>query len=167
MGVSGSGKSTVGSMLAGRLGWTFYEGDEFHPPENIERMSRGISLSDEDRFPWLASIRSEIGACIDNGTDAVFACSALRSRYRAFLAAGVPDIHFVYLKGDPRVIRARMKIRRDHYMKADMLDSQLGSLEEPDDAIVVDIGDLPHDIVSRIARELSGQSNRIRQCRSD
>jgi gluconokinase len=153
MGVSGSGKSTVGKLLAGTMGWTFYEGDDFHPPENIEKMSRGIALSDDDRLPWLTRIKMELEACSRNRSDAVLACSALRSRYRTFLTDGMSDIQFVYLKGDAEVIRERLSSRREHYMKAHMLDSQFASLEEPDDAIVADIRNSPQDIVSYIARE--------------
>jgi gluconokinase len=154
MGVSGSGKSTVGRLLARRFGWTFYEGDDFHPEENIEKMSRGIALSDEDRLPWLSRLKDELDACSENGSNAVVACSALRSRYRAILAAGASDLRFVYLKGDPALIRERMSVRRDHYMKPYMLDSQLASLEEPDDAIMADIRSSPQDIVLRIVHAL-------------
>jgi gluconokinase len=154
MGVSGSGKSTVGRLLAKRLGWTFCEGDELHSAGNIEKMAMGISLTDEDRQPWLARIKKTIDTCSRTGCDAVVACSALRSRYRSFLTAGTTDIRFVYLKGGASLIRERMSSRESHYMKAGMLDSQLASLEEPDDAIVADIRRSPHDIVSHIAREL-------------
>lgn len=154
MGVSGSGKSTVGRLLAGRLGWRFCEGDEFHPRENVEKMSNGIALTDGDRLPWLARIKNEIDACSGQGTHAVWACSALRRRYRQLLGADISEIHFVYLKGDREVLLERMAARRDHYMKVDMLDSQLGSLEEPDVAIMADIRSSPQDIVSHIVREL-------------
>ena len=154
MGVSGSGKSTVGSLLAAQLGWTFLEGDDFHPPKNIEKMSKGTSLTDEDRLPWLRSLRTIIDSCVENGSDAVIACSALRKRYRRILADRIPEVHFVYLRGDPGVIRERMKVRRDHYMKSGMLDSQFASLEEPGDAIVVDIRNSPQEIVSGVALAL-------------
>lgn len=154
MGVSGSGKSTIGRMLADRLGWRFCEGDEFHSRESIEKMSNGIALTDQDRLPWLARIKNEIDACFSNGSHAVWACSALRRRYRELLGADVSDIHFVYLKGDRELLLERMVARRDHYMKEHMLDSQLGSLEEPDVAIMADIRSSPHDIVSHIVREL-------------
>ena len=162
MGVSGSGKSTVGRLLARRLGWKFYEGDEFHSANNIAKMSKGISLTDEDRQPWLESLRMVIEACVKDGIDAVLACSALRARYRTFLAAGTPDIRFVYLKGDVSIIRERMSSRPTHYMKADMLDSQVASLEEPDDAVVGDIRRSPREIVSRVARELGLVTNEER-----
>ena len=154
MGVSGCGKSTIGALLAQRLGWRFCEGDDFHPPENIEKMSAGVALTDRDRMPWLAQIKREIDACSCDESNVVWACSALRDRYRAILAADVPDIRFVYLNGDREIIRERMAARRDHYMQSGMLDSQLASLEEPDDATSIDIGSTPDEIVSHIIREL-------------
>ena len=154
MGVSGCGKTTVGRLLAKRLDWAYYEGDAFHPPENIEKMSQGVSLDDVDRGPWLASIKEAIDRCADGASDAVFACSALRRKYRRTLGADVVDIRFVYLKGDFRTVRDRMKSRDRHYMKANMLESQFSSLEEPDDAIEMDINNSPQDIVERIERQL-------------
>lgn len=154
MGVSGSGKTTVGRLLATRLGWTFLEGDEFHPAANVDKMSTGVSLDDDDRWPWLERIRSAIEVCSRDGRQAVVACSALRARYREFLAAGRNDIRFVYLKGDRHTIRERMNARRDHYMKVDMLDSQLASLEEPVGAVLADVRLPPPDIVSYIMRSL-------------
>lgn len=154
MGVSGCGKTTVGSMLAQRLDWTYYEGDEFHSSGNIEKMSKGISLNDDDRLPWLAGIKKAIDKSVKSGSDAIIACSALRRKYRRALTVSVSDIRFVYLKGDPATIRQRIESRDHHYMKASMLESQFSSLEEPDDAIVIDIGDSPEAIVSYIEREL-------------
>lgn len=154
MGVSGSGKSTVGRLLAKRLGWKYYEGDEYHSAGNVAKMSKGISLTDEDRQPWLERLRRAMDACARNGSNAVFACSALRDRYRTFLAAGKVNIRFVYLKGDASIIRERMNSRSSHYMRAEMLDSQIASLEEPDNAIVADIRYSPQDIASHITREL-------------
>jgi gluconokinase len=155
MGVSGSGKTTVGKLLAQKLDWTYFEGDEFHSAGNIEKMSKGIALNDGDRLPWLASIKKTVDQCIECGSNAVVACSALRRSYRCILAANVSEIRFVYLKGDWAIIRQRMAFREGHYMKAGMLESQFDSLEEPDDAIVVDIGDSPQRIVSHIESELS------------
>ena len=155
MGVSGSGKTTVGRLLAQRLDWSYYEGDQYHSAANIEKMSKGVSLDDDDRMPWLASIKKEIDKCVESGSDAVIACSALRRTYRLALTASDSDTRFVYLKGDPAIIRQRMKSRDRHYMKASMLESQFASLEEPDDAIVIDIGISPQDIVSCIESELT------------
>ena len=154
MGISGSGKTTVGTLLARRLGWTYYEGDEFHSTANIEKMSRGIGLCDADRLPWLASLKRVIDDCVVRGAHAVIACSALRERYRRMLSMDVPEIRFVYLKGCFETIRERMNCREGHYMKAEMLESQLASLEEPDDAIVVDIEQSPPTITSLIESEL-------------
>jgi gluconokinase len=153
MGVSGSGKTTVGRLLAQCLEWTYHEGDDFHSADNVEKMSKGIALTDEDRTPWLASIKKVIDESCEYGLDAVIACSALRSKYRSYLADRVSEIHFVYLKGDISIIRERMKFRERHYMGVDMLESQFASLEEPADAIVVDIRESPEDIVSHIERE--------------
>ena len=159
MGVSGCGKSTVGAMLAEKLGWRFREGDDFHPPENVDKMSRGVALSDRDRMPWLVRIKREIDVCSSNGSNAIWACSALRERYRDLLAAGISDVRFVYLKGDRHTIRKRLAARRDHYMRSDMLDSQLASLEEPEDAVVADVRTPPRDIVTRIVNELGLLTN--------
>jgi gluconokinase len=159
MGVSGSGKSTVGRLLAQRLDWTYFEGDEFHSAGNIDKMSKGIALDDDDRMPWLASIKEVIDKCVKRGSDAVIACSALRREYRRVLTARVSDIHFVYLEGDPDTIRERINSRDRHYMKATMLESQFSSLEKPDDAMVIDIRHSPQDIVLSIETELTGSGN--------
>lgn len=159
MGVAGSGKTTVGGLLAARLGWRFLEGDAFHTQANVAKMSNGISLGDDDRWPWLERIRDAIEACSREGREAVLACSALRASYREFLAAGSDDVRFVYLKGDRQTIHERMNARRDHYMKAEMLDSQLSNLEEPSDAIVADIESAPADIVSDVVRALNLRPN--------
>ena len=154
MGVSGCGKSTVGGLLAKQLGWAYHEGDAFHSAENIDKMSRGVSLDDDDRGPWLAAIKEAIDRCVDDASDAVFACSALRRAYRSALSADIVDIRFVYLKGDFETIRERMKSRDGHYMKATMLESQFSSLEAPGDAIEIDVGNSPQGIVDRIKSQL-------------
>ncbi|NEO86388.1 MAG: gluconokinase [Spirulina sp. SIO3F2] len=139
MGVSGCGKSTVGQALADRLGWPFYDGDDFHPAANIEKMAQGIPLMDSDRFPWLESIHQHIAHCQQTGKAAVLACSALKHIYRQQLRGDLNNIFIVYLQGGFDLIRARLQARHGHFMKADLLHSQFADLEEPQDAIAVDI----------------------------
>lgn len=147
MGVSGSGKSTVGSCLARRLDWQFVEGDEFHSAENIRKMAAGIALTDADRCPWLDAISRSMAESVAHGDSKVYACSALRRSYRERLRAfggGSPDIvKFVYLKVPADVLQARLDERKDHYMKSDLLESQLGTLEEPtgDEALIIEAGE--------------------------
>ena len=154
MGVSGCGKTTVGRLLAARLGWRFIEGDAFHTQANVEKMSSGLSLGDEDRWPWLERIRDAMQTCSGEGREVVLACSALRASYRDFLCAGRDDVRFVYLKGDRQIIHERMSARRDHYMKPEMLDSQYATLEEPVGAVVAEIESAPGDIVTYVVGEL-------------
>jgi gluconokinase len=138
MGVSGCGKTTVGRMLGEALGWPFFDADDFHPEANVAKMRSGIPLTDDDRCPWLDRLVAEMGAIDHRGDHAVLGCSALRQAYRERLArAG--DVRFVYLKGDRDTIAARLASRSGHYMPPTLLDSQLATLEEPTDAIVVDI----------------------------
>lgn len=139
MGVAGSGKTTIGKALAEALGWSFYDGDDFHPPENVAKMAQGIPLDDADRAPWLTTLHDLIASCLANDKPVVLACSALKQRYRDQLSAGNPCTEFVYLKGDFQTILERMKQRRGHYMKPEMLQSQFAALEEPTDALTLDI----------------------------
>ncbi len=136
MGVSGSGKTSVGQSVAQQLGFVFLEADDFHPKANIEKMARGEPLNDEDRWPWLDSLNAA-GREHDN---AVVTCSALKKIYRQRLAKGLANVRFVYLKAPAAVIDARMKQRAGHFMKAGMLESQLRTLEEPgpDEALIVE-----------------------------
>lgn len=152
MGVSGVGKTTVGVRLADALGAEFAEGDAYHPPANVEKMRRGTPLSDDDRGPWLDRLNQEIGGWLGAGRTVVLACSALKQSYRERLAAGRSGVHFVYLKGDEELIRARLELRKDHYMPASLLGSQFAALEEPIDAITLDVSGTPEDIVA-VARE--------------
>lgn len=138
MGVSGCGKTTIGAALAAALGWPFIEGDDLHPPENVAKMAAGIPLTDEDRWPWLDRIVVELRRITASGGNAVLACSALRRSYRDRLAQG-GDVRFVYLRGDRQTIAARLAARRHRYMPATLLDSQFATLEEPGDAIEIDI----------------------------
>jgi gluconokinase len=131
MGVSGSGKSTVGMIIADRLGWPFRDGDGFHPPENVEKMRSGIPLIDEDRWPWLKAIAAWIDGRRQSGSHGVIACSALKRAYRDILRDGHDDVCFVFLDGTRELIASRLADRKGHYMPASLLDSQLATLERP------------------------------------
>src|SRR5438105_3468918 len=153
MGVAGSGKTTIGTALAAALGCNFVDGDSLHPKENIEKMSHGIPLTDADRAPWLATIRAHIQQAATGKQCLVVASSALKQRYRDFLSQGVP-VTWIYLKGSPELIAERLQHRKNHYAKADLLPSQFATLEEPSEAIVVDISPPPETIVKQILAEL-------------
>ena len=153
IGVSGSGKTTVGTMLADAMNCPFLEGDSLHSKKNIAKMSRGIPLTDTDRAPWLSAIHDHILGYFERGQDLVVGCSALKEGYRRVVAKGVP-ITWVYLKGSPALIRSRLKHRSRHFMKVDMLASQFEALEEPSDALVVDVSAPPSAIVARILAQL-------------
>ncbi|MCB2168877.1 MAG: gluconokinase [Deltaproteobacteria bacterium] len=155
MGVSGSGKTTIGERLAVEMGWPFYDGDDFHPRTNIEKMRGGVALTDEDRGVWLDRLRDFMRQLIDQEKSAIVACSALKEAYRRRLKSGSPHITFVYLKGDFDLIQRRMQDRAGHFMKAGLLESQFETLEEPDDAVTVDIANDPATVVRIIKRKLS------------
>ncbi len=153
MGVSGCGKSTIGQLLAQRLGCPFSDADAFHPPANIEKMSRGVPLCDEDRWPWLRAIRAAIDDSIARGEDHVLACSALKDVYRQVLSpAG--DVTFVHLTGDPALIRERLAARTGHFFNPALLQTQLDTLELPAGAIAVDIALGPDRIIEELMRAL-------------
>lgn len=154
MGVSGSGKTTIGRKLADELGWSFHEGDDFHSAASIAKMSRGIPLTDEDRRPWLASLSALVDRAIAKGENAVLACSALKAAYRRVLRGDHAGVVFVYLKADPRVIAERLEHRAGHYAKRNLLPSQLATLEEPEDAMTVDASGTPGEIVAAIRKKL-------------
>ena len=156
MGVSGSGKTTIGRMLASELGIPFYDADGFHPPDNIKKMSSGRPLDDQDRKPWLETLAREIRKWNSND-GAVLACSALKKSYRVILASKSrdEDVQFIYLKGDRDTILKRMKSRSGHYMPPELLSSQFDALEEPADAISVSINKTPQVIVNEILACLS------------
>src|SRR5688572_26893532 len=145
IGVAGSGKSTIGAPLARAIAGQFLEGDTLHPPANIEQMSRGIPLDDDDRRPWLADIHAHIAGASRRGVSLVVACSALKQSYRDFLERGVV-INWVYLKGSKELLLRRLQARSTHFMKAGMLDSQLNALEEPSNASVIDAAKPPDAI---------------------
>lgn len=156
MGPAGSGKTTVGKLLADQLSWEFADGDDFHPPANIAKMSQGIPLTDEDRLPWLQSIRDAMLQWQAQGRSAVVACSALKRSYRDLLGIGsnAKDIKLVYLKGTYDLLLERLHSRTGHYMKEQMLASQLTDLEEPADAITINISRSPEQIVSEVRKHL-------------
>lgn len=152
LGVSGSGKSTVGRMLADQLGCPFYDGDDFHPPENRDKMARGVPLTDEDRSGWLQALAGLIRQRLQADESGVLACSALKEKYRQVLRVDPARVRFVYLRGDYDLIWARMHARRGHYMQPDMLKPQFEALEEPTDALVEDIRQSPAEIVANVLR---------------
>ena len=153
MGVSGSGKTTLGQWLASQLGWEFADGDDYHPAANVEKMRNGIPLTDADRAPWLETLRALIAGWIAAGKSAVLACSALRQAYRDSLRIG-PEVQVVYLRGTPELLRERLRARVGHFMTEGMLESQLAALEEPEDAVVVDVDRSPVEIAAEIRARL-------------
>lgn len=150
MGVSGSGKSTIGEMLATRLDYPFLDADQFHPAANVARMAAGTPLTDEDRWPWLQNLN----AMLRQEKTAILACSALKEAYRQALSTGLADCRFVHLRGSIELIRARLKDRQHRYMPASLLDSQFATLEPPAQAIAIDIGQPPGTCVEEILARL-------------
>lgn len=157
MGVSGSGKTTVGKLLAARLGWPYQEGDTLHPPENIAKMSGGTSLDDADRLPWLRRIAERIDHWLGRGESGVVTCSALKRAYRDIIAGGRSGVVLVHLKGSHDVIGSRMAARTDHFMPTALLANQFAVLEEPmpdERAITIDVAASPAEIVTEIVNRL-------------
>ena len=162
MGVSGSGKSTVAALLAAALGCRFQEGDDLHPPENVEKMHGGAPLTDADRMPWLRKIAEEIDDWLARGECGVLTCSALKRSYRDIIIGARHDVVLVYLKGSRELIHRRMAARHEHFMPVALLDSQFATLEEPtpdEHPIIVDIGGKPADIVHEIVRHLAARQH--------
>src|ERR1700741_692204 len=155
MGVTGSGKSTIGRMLAERLGWVGLEADDFHSAANKEKKSSGVPLSDADRIPWLEALHTELRRLAAAGKSAVLACSALKNDYRRRLASGL-DVKLVYLQGSRELIADRLRCRMTHFAGEEILDAQFGVLGEPQDALVVDITDEPQKIVDTILQKTIG-----------
>ena len=158
MGVSGSGKTTVGRLLAARLRLDFLEGDRFHAPESVAKMRRGEPLDDADREPWLDRLAAELHRAREKGRGLVLACSALKRGYRDRLRAGANEVRFVYLRGEAPLIRARLETRKGHFMPPALLESQFRALEEPgpDEAVLsVSIDGTPDEIVAEILARLS------------
>ena len=158
MGVSGSGKTTVGRLLAERLGWHYQEGDALHPPENVAKMSSGTPLTDADRIPWLHKIAECIDAWRRSGESGVGTCSALKRAYRDIIIGDRPDVGLVHLKGSRALIGQRLAARKGHFMPAALLDNQFATLQEPaaeERAITVDVGEAPAAIVDEIVRRMA------------
>ena len=153
MGVSGSGKSTVGALLASRLRWEFEDADWFHPASNVDKMHSGIPLTDEDRWPWLDAVANWIDKTRRSGGHGVVACSALKRGYRGILIGDRADVRLIYLKGDETLIARRIATRHEHFMPRSLLHSQFEGLEEPgpdENPIIVSIEPPPRAIVARI-----------------
>jgi gluconokinase len=154
MGVSGSGKTTIGQMLSAQLNWPFVDGDSLHSAANVAKMAAGIPLTDEDRAPWLQSIHDVMEGWLIQQKNGIVASSALKEKYRRILLTS-PEIKIVYLRGSYELIYSRMQHRPGHYMKPEMLQSQFAALEEPTDAIVVDIAAPAKEIVANIRQKLA------------
>jgi gluconokinase len=155
MGVSGTGKTTIGQALAVELGWAFVEGDDFHPIANVEKMNTGIPLNDEDRRPWLQALRRRVSEACERGEGIVLACSALKHDYREYLERHDSEcVHYVYLHGPEWLVRRRLADRKGHFMDPKLLQSQFEALEPPAGAVRVDITPAPKVIVAEIRRKL-------------
>ena len=138
MGVAGSGKTTVGKLLAEQMGWPFLDADDFHPPENVEKMRRGVGLTDADRAPWLATLHDVMARALERREHRVIACSALRERYRVTLRDGLRSVRFVFLTANETTLRRRLETRPGHFAGPAIVRSQLAALEEPRDALTID-----------------------------
>jgi gluconokinase len=164
MGVSGSGKTTVGELLAKRLGWAFMEGDRLHPPANVEKMRQGIPLTDADRWPWLDRIGEELKSWAGEDKSGVLTCSALKRAYRDRIRAARPDVRFVYVKGSEALIAARVAARHHEYMPASLLRSQFDTLEEPTlgepGVVTVDAGGTASEEVAEVIAALDRSPSR-------
>jgi gluconokinase len=155
MGVSGAGKTTIGQLLASDLGWEFADADDYHSAANVEKMKNGIALTDADRAPWLEALRTLIRSWIASRKNAVLGCSALKRTYRDILQVS-PEVEIVYLKASPEVLAQRLRARHGHFMTERMLQSQLETLEEPDNAVVVNADCSPEEILAEIKSKLAG-----------
>lgn len=153
MGVAGAGKTTIGTLLADQLHWVFADADSYHSAENIKKMASGTPLTDVDRMPWLAALRKLIQSWIADDQQAILACSALKESYRQQLLVS-PEVRLVYLRGNASLIHDRMLHRAGHYMDPGLLESQFETLEEPTEAVIVDVNAQPAEIVAEIRRRL-------------
>lgn len=154
MGPMGCGKTAIGKMLAKKLGWPFYDADDFHPKENVEKMRAGIALTDEDRKLWLEKLRANIHRWLKHRQSTILACSALKQAYRDILGVNQSTLRTVYLKGSYSLLRKRIEERQHPYMDKNLLRSQLDTLEEPKDGLTVDISATPEIIVGTIIKSL-------------
>ena len=154
MGVTGCGKTTVGAMLAGACGSHFFDADDFHPPQNVEKMRRGEALNDQDRGPWLERLGTLLAEHETKGKSVVLACPALKQAYRDRLSARCPSLRFAFLAGDKALIRSRLLPRQGHYMNPALLDSQFAILETPAEAIELDVAMEPAELVRRLRAAL-------------
>jgi gluconokinase len=155
MGVSGTGKTTIGKIMSVEPGWTFVEGDDFHPVENVEKMIAGIPLNDADRWPWLQALRRRIDKACERGENVVLACSALKQDYRGYLEENNPDcVYYVYLHGPEELIRRRLAERKGHFLDPALLKSQFQTLEPPEGALQVDVTPAPEAIAAEIRHKL-------------
>jgi gluconokinase len=157
MGVSGSGKTVVGTRLAEKLKYEFLDADNFHPPANIEKMKHGIPLTDEDRYPWLRNLHGELGSRLSQGKSVILACSALKETYRTILGEGLTQIRFVYLHVDKEVLAERLQKRAGHFFPKELLDSQLAALETPHDALVVEENRPIDEVTDNIVKAIEGR----------
>jgi gluconokinase len=151
MGVTGSGKTTIGQMLTADMGWKYFDADDFHTAANVEKMKRGVPLNDADREPWLLRLREVISECLATNVSAVLSCSALKESYRKLLLID-SRVQLVYLKGTAQLISQRLKHRTGHYMNPALLESQFETLEEPFDCLRIDVSNPPREIVTTIKR---------------
>jgi gluconokinase len=154
MGVSGTGKSTIGKLLSDRTDWDFYDADDFHSPANLEKLNRGIALTDSDRLPWLKELHQLIAHTLDEKQQGILACSALKAQYRQILQGESSQVIFIYLKGDYDCIQNRVQQRTGHFMNPSLLRSQFDTLEEPQNVLVIDIACNPEEIVDEILNQL-------------
>jgi gluconokinase len=155
-GVSGAGKTTLGKLLAEELGWRFHEADDFHSDANIEKMRRGVPLTDEDRWPWLEKLRELIKRCVESGENAVLASSALKRAYRERLSVSA-EVKFVFLRGNYALIAKQLGRRHGHFMNPTLLRSQFADLEEPESdegVVTIELGRTPHELVEKIKIKL-------------
>jgi gluconokinase len=160
MGVSGSGKTVIGTAFARALGVSFVEGDDFHPPDNVQRMAAGIALTDQDRAGWLTALAARLRDATAARTGLVMSCSALKRKYRHVLRADAPHLRFVFLTGRRELIAERLANRRGHYMPPSLLDSQLATLEEPspdEHAWVYDVAASPQEIVADLVKRAGNE----------